>query len=93
MHKFDWFEQRGIDGTPLVKSLSVNLRNELPSILPETRVINSAIMDDLLSGPGRKAHVFEGIRTCVACTNAREHSLAKNLVRSALSPRLSNQSR
>ena len=70
MHNFSWFEQRGIDSTPLPKTVRTLLRNELPSILPKTRVVNGRIMDELLSGSAKQPHVSRVVRECVAHTNA-----------------------
>jgi hypothetical protein len=71
MHRFNWSEERGFDGTPLVRTLRSLLRGELGSILPHTRVINSAIMDDLMNRPGKPPHITEITRACVARLNAR----------------------
>ncbi|KAH6644885.1 cytochrome P450 [Boeremia exigua] len=70
MHKFSWFEKRGIDNTPLPKTVRTLLRKELPSILPKTRVINSKIMETMLSGPGKQPHISQVVRECVAQTCA-----------------------
>lgn len=70
MHIFSWFEKRGTDGTPLPKSVRTLLRNELPTILPKTRIVNSNIMDEMLSGNGKQVQVSSVIRECVARTNA-----------------------
>jgi hypothetical protein len=70
MHNFSWFEKRGIDGTPLPKTVRTLLRNELSYILPKTRVVNSQIMDKLLSGPGQQPNIAAVIRECVVRMNA-----------------------
>ncbi|OAL55016.1 cytochrome P450 [Pyrenochaeta sp. DS3sAY3a] len=70
MHNFSWFEKRGTDGTPLPKTVRTLLRNELPKILPKTRLVNSEIMDEMLSGSEKQAPVSKVIRECVARTNA-----------------------
>ncbi|KAH9871931.1 hypothetical protein J1614_006189 [Plenodomus biglobosus] len=70
MHNFGWFEKRGTDGTPLPKTVRTLLRNDLPSILPKTRIANSQIMDKLLSGPGEQPNIAAVIRECIVCTNA-----------------------
>jgi hypothetical protein len=69
MAKFNWFEQRGIDGTPLPRMLRSLLTNNLPQILPESRLGNSAIMDDMYEIKDRP-HVSKMIRDAVAHTNA-----------------------
>lgn len=71
MHKFDWFEQRGKDGTPLVRTLRSLLRHDLPLLLPETRKINSEILHRMLSLSGKPAPVSHIVRACVVRMNAR----------------------
>jgi hypothetical protein len=71
MHKFNWSEERGFDGTPLVRTLRSLLRNDLGTLLPKTRVVNAGIIDDLLSRPGKQPHITTIARACVARTNAR----------------------
>ena len=71
MHRFNWFEERGKDGTPLVRTLRSLLRNDLPLILPKTRPINAEIIDRMLSRPGKQPHISKIARACVARTNAR----------------------
>ncbi|KAF2034876.1 cytochrome P450 [Setomelanomma holmii] len=70
MHNFSWFERRGVDSTPLPKTVRTLLRNELPSILPRTRLANSQIMEELLGGSEKQPHISKVIRKCVAQTNA-----------------------
>jgi cytochrome P450 len=70
MHNFSWFEKRGVDSAPLPKTVRTLLRNELPSILPKTRIANSRIMENMLSGSGKQPHISKVIRECVARTNA-----------------------
>ncbi|KAF4615633.1 hypothetical protein G7Y89_g15274 [Cudoniella acicularis] len=70
MHKFNWFDQRGVDGTPLVKTLRNLLTNNLPSILPETHLASSAIFDKLFNSVEKKPHVSKMVREAVAHTNA-----------------------
>jgi len=57
-----------LDGT-LVRTLRSLLRNELPFILPKTRRVNSAIMDDLMNQPV-KPRISTIVRACVARINA-----------------------
>jgi hypothetical protein len=83
MHNFSWFEKRGTDGTPLPKSVRTLLRNELPTILPKTRIVNSNIMDEMLSGTGRQVPVSSVIRECMLAP-MRSHSLVNSLVCSSL---------
>lgn len=45
LHKFDWAEHRGNDGTPLVRTLRVFLTNALPEIIPECRRAISVMLD------------------------------------------------
>jgi hypothetical protein len=71
MHKFNWAEERGADGTPLVRTLRSLLRHELPSILPKTREINSQIIDDLSKSANGQPHLSNVVRHLVARTNAR----------------------
>ncbi|KAH4001641.1 hypothetical protein HBI56_065490 [Parastagonospora nodorum] len=70
MHNFSWFEKRGVDSAPLPKTVRTLLRNELPFILPKTRVANSQIMDEMLGGTGKQPHISKVVRECVAQTNA-----------------------
>jgi hypothetical protein len=35
MHNFNWFDQRGVEGTPLVRALRTLLTNHVPDILPD----------------------------------------------------------
>lgn len=71
MHRFNWAEERGADGTPLVRTLRSLLRHDLPLILPKTRIINSQIIDDLIESSNGQPHISTVIRACVARTNAR----------------------
>lgn len=48
MHNFNWLDQRGIDGTPLVRTLRSLLTNNLPQILPEVRIAVSVKFDDMI---------------------------------------------
>ncbi len=43
MHSFDWFDQRDIDGTPLVRPLR---SHRFSDILPEIRLASSSIFDE-----------------------------------------------
>ncbi|KAL9601988.1 MAG: hypothetical protein Q9179_002680 [Wetmoreana sp. 5 TL-2023] len=45
MHNFDWFDKRGTEGTPLVKTLRTLLTNNITEILPDIRLAVSAIFD------------------------------------------------
>jgi len=69
MAKFNWFEQRGIDTTPLGRTLRSLLTNNIPSILPETRSESSAILDEMFD-THEKPHVSDMVRQAVANTNA-----------------------
>ncbi|KAI7774341.1 ent-kaurene oxidase [Diaporthe eres] len=46
MHGFNWFDQRGLEGTPLIRTLRTLLTNHLPVVLPELRYLMSAILDE-----------------------------------------------
>ncbi|KAF2873250.1 cytochrome P450 [Massariosphaeria phaeospora] len=70
MHRFDWPDVRGFDGTPLIRTVRSLLRNDLGFILPKTRVTNSAIIDDLFSKPGKQPHVTTVVRACISHINA-----------------------
>ncbi|KAF2819134.1 cytochrome P450 [Ophiobolus disseminans] len=72
MHRFDWSLERGTDGTPLVRTLRSLLRNDLPNILPKTRLANSAIIDNLVrQSKNQRLHLKPVVRACVARSNAR----------------------
>lgn len=71
MHKFNWFEQRGIDGTPLPRTLRSLLTNNLCNLLPKTRVATSIIFDNMFNlHENKKPLVSEMIREAVAHSNA-----------------------
>lgn len=69
MHNFSWFDKRGIDNAPLPKTAR-KLRQELPSILPCTRMANLEIMRSMLEIPSKSHHISEVVRQCVIRTNA-----------------------
>lgn len=45
MHGFNWFDRRGTEGMPLVKTLRTLLTNNVPEILPEIRMAVSELFD------------------------------------------------
>jgi hypothetical protein len=47
MHNFNWFDQRGTEGMPLVKTLRTLLTNNVPEILPEIRMTVSGLFDQM----------------------------------------------
>lgn len=47
MQKFNWFDKRGVDGMPLVRTLRTLLTNNIPEILPEIRLAISALFDEM----------------------------------------------
>jgi hypothetical protein len=69
MAKFNWFEQRGIDTTPLGRTLRGLLTNNIPNLLPVTRAGSNAILDHLFDAE-KKPHLSEMMRQAVANTNA-----------------------
>jgi hypothetical protein len=48
MHNFNWFDQRGLEGTPLVRALRALLTNHVPEILPDIRRAMAAKFDQKL---------------------------------------------
>ncbi|GAB1318482.1 Cytochrome P450 monooxygenase AtmP [Madurella fahalii] len=47
MTNFNWLDKRGVEGTPLIRTLRTLLTNHLPEILPEIRRSMSGLMDTL----------------------------------------------
>lgn len=45
MHSFNWFDRRGTEGMPLVRTLRTLLTNNIPKILPEIRMAVSELFD------------------------------------------------
>jgi hypothetical protein len=45
MQNFNWFDKKGVDGTPLARTLRTLLTNHLPDILPDIRRSMSALLD------------------------------------------------
>ncbi|KAL8646340.1 MAG: hypothetical protein Q9226_006901 [Calogaya cf. arnoldii] len=45
MHNFDWFDKRGTEGTPLVRTLRTLLTNHIPKLLPDIRLATSESFD------------------------------------------------
>lgn len=70
MHSFNWFDQRGVDGTPLATTLRHSLTNNLPSILPHSLKGDHAIFERMFNSSDKKPHVTEMVRQCIAYTNA-----------------------
>jgi hypothetical protein len=69
MAEFNWFEQRGIDTTPLGRTLRSLLTNNIPNLLPVTRTGTDTILDDMFDAE-QKPHLSEIMRQAVANTNA-----------------------
>ncbi|TGO16642.1 hypothetical protein BPAE_0481g00020 [Botrytis paeoniae] len=69
MAEFNWFEQRGIDTTPLGRTLRSLLTNNIPNLLPVTRTGTGTILDDMFDAE-QKPHLSEIMRQAVASTNA-----------------------
>ncbi|KAI9644959.1 hypothetical protein NHQ30_006994 [Ciborinia camelliae] len=47
MHNFNWFDRRGTEGMPLVKTLRTLLTNNVPEILPNIRMAVSELFDEV----------------------------------------------
>ncbi|KAM0262161.1 hypothetical protein ACHAQJ_001904 [Trichoderma viride] len=47
MQNFNWFDKKGVDGTPLARTLRTLLTNHLPDILPDIRRSMSVLLDDV----------------------------------------------
>lgn len=45
MNNFNWFDKRGVDGTPLVRTLRSLLTNNVPNLVPDIRAAVSKIFD------------------------------------------------
>ncbi|KAL7939325.1 cytochrome P450 [Trichoderma chlorosporum] len=75
MQNFDWLNKKGVDGTPLVRTLRTLLTNHLPEILPDARRSMSALFDDILE-PRSMANgsyispLFPMVIEAIALTNA-----------------------
>jgi hypothetical protein len=75
MSNFNWFDKRGVDGTPLIKTLRTLLTNNIPQILPSIRIAVSSKIDAALeaitaSSTGKKLPLYSTIISCVSYSNA-----------------------
>jgi hypothetical protein len=75
MSNFNWFDKRGVDGTPLIKTLRTLLTNNIPQILPSIRIAVStkieAAVEDLATIQGVKhLPLYSTIISCVSYSNA-----------------------
>jgi hypothetical protein len=48
MSNFNWFDQRGLEGTPLIKTLRTLLTNNIPELLPRIRIAVSCKIEAAL---------------------------------------------
>lgn len=58
MSNFNWFDKRGVEGTPLVRTLRTLLTNNIPQILPDIRVAISDHFDQMVE----KQTMFNGAK-------------------------------
>ncbi|EED23820.1 cytochrome P450, putative [Talaromyces stipitatus ATCC 10500] len=75
MHNFNWFDQRGLEGTPLVRALRTLLTNHVPDILPDIRRAMVTKFDQMLQScpeidGGHLAPLYSMIISVVAYSNA-----------------------
>ncbi|KAL6876964.1 cytochrome P450 [Trichoderma novae-zelandiae] len=75
MQNFNWFDKKGVDGTPLVRTLRTLLTNHLPDILPDARRSMSVLFDSLVEsrpmGNGSSTSpLFPMVVEAIALTNA-----------------------
>ncbi|KAK4071690.1 uncharacterized protein Triagg1_5928 [Trichoderma aggressivum f. europaeum] len=75
MQNFNWFDKKGVDGTPLVRTLRTLLTNHLPDILPDARRSMSALFDGILESHSMvngsyTTPLFPMVIEAIALTNA-----------------------
>lgn len=75
MSNFNWLDKRGVDGTPLIKTLRTLLTNNIPQILPSIRIAVSskidAVVENLATTHGVKhLPLYSTILSCVSYSNA-----------------------
>ncbi|UKZ49177.1 hypothetical protein TrVGV298_003420 [Trichoderma virens] len=75
MQNFNWFDKKGVDGTPLIRTLRTLLTNHLPDILPDARRSMSALFDDILESRSMvngsyTSPLFPMVIEAIALTNA-----------------------
>lgn len=71
MHGFNWFDERGADGIPLLRTLRGRLTSNLPHFLPATRLGNSAIFDEMFEeNEEKRPCINDMVLETVAHTNA-----------------------
>lgn len=70
MHEFNWLDQRGVEGTPLVRTLRSLLVHQLPQILPDTRLAINHVLDDTFTTAGGNPTSTLLVRAAVARMNA-----------------------
>jgi hypothetical protein len=75
MSNFNWFDQRGLEGTPLIKTLRTLLTNNIPELLPRIRIAVSsrieAALDRAADIDGKKQlSLYSTIVSSVSHTNA-----------------------
>ncbi|CAG8981795.1 hypothetical protein HYALB_00004738 [Hymenoscyphus albidus] len=75
MHNFNWFNKRGVEGTPLVRTLRTFLTNNIPDILPEIRLAISKLFDDLYDTQPvvdgvKHSLLYKMVKEAVAYSNA-----------------------
>ncbi|UKZ75705.1 hypothetical protein TrVFT333_003397 [Trichoderma virens FT-333] len=75
MQNFNWFDKKGVDGTPLIRTLRTLLTNHLPDILPDARRSMSALFDGILESRSMvngsyTSPLFPMVIEAIALTNA-----------------------
>ncbi|EGD92510.1 hypothetical protein TESG_00083 [Trichophyton tonsurans CBS 112818] len=75
MNNFNWFDKRGVDGTPLVRTLRSLLTNNVPNLVPDIRAAVSKMFDtfhdSLPATNGAKvAPLYPMVKEAVAYSNA-----------------------
>ncbi|EZF23054.1 hypothetical protein H112_04207 [Trichophyton rubrum D6] len=75
MNNFNWFDKRGVDGTPLVRTLRSLLTNNVPNLVPDIRAAVSKIFDTFhdslpaING-AKAAPLYPMVKEAVAYSNA-----------------------
>jgi hypothetical protein len=75
MSNFNWFDQRGLEGTPLIKTLRTLLTNNIPELLPRIRIAVSSKIETALERAAtvdgeKKLPLYSTIVNSVSYSNA-----------------------
>ncbi|KAM5508773.1 hypothetical protein McanMca71_000745 [Microsporum canis] len=75
MNNFNWFDKRGVEGTPLVRTLRTLLTNNVPKLIPDIRMAISGMFDELhdslpVMNGVKAAPLYPMVKEAVAYSNA-----------------------